>query len=213
MNSRSKRLPQSRLLRETYSMIQPFKPRAMSLKQNLLPQDGEAYLVENIFDFDRSLIWKHEPIKIFGKLVMQPRLTAWHGDPDKIYKYSTVTMIPQAWTQDLSKIKSQVEAMANTKFTNALLNLYRNGQDSMGWHADDERELGRNPVIASVSFGETRIFQMRHLQLTDLKLNIELKNGSLLIMKGETQHHWQHCLPKTKSFNGLRINITFRKII
>jgi alkylated DNA repair dioxygenase AlkB len=157
--------------------------------------------------------WKQEPIKIFGKEVMQPRLTAWYGDIDKPYSYSGITMQPYAWSGSLKTIKQKIEAVAGVTFTSALLNLYRNGNDSMGWHRDNEKELGDQPVIGSVSFGATRTFQFRDYKTKkDLK-SIELSHGSFLTMRGETNHYWEHSVPKTKLVLKERINITFRMII
>ena len=189
-------------------------------QKNLLPTDGEAYLFPGFFlppasaKIQKTLLeqipWKQEPIKLFGKKIMQPRLTAWYGE--KNYTYSGITMKAQPWIPPLFSLKKKVEVIDSITFNSALLNLYRNGTDSMGWHSDDEKELGVNPVIASLSFGETRIFQLRHKK-KNLKISVPLSNGSLLWMAGETQHHWQHCLPKTKKNMGIRINITFRHII
>lgn len=188
---------------------------------NLLPKQGEIYHYPDFFSeaestlFFESLLkevpWKHEPIKIFGKEVMQPRLTAWYGD--KEYSYSGITMKPEPWNSTLLKIKERIEKIAGIKFNSALLNLYRDNQDSVGWHRDDEKELGRNPVIGSVSLGASRVFHLKHYTEKDLKASVELKNGGFLLMKGETQHFWLHSIPKTKTSCGPRINLTFRTIL
>jgi alkylated DNA repair dioxygenase AlkB len=158
--------------------------------------------------------WRQDKIKIFGKLLDQPRLTAFYGDKLKPYSYSGIVMNPIEWNEDLLFIKEKIEAVTKDKFTSVLLNYYRDGKDSMGWHADDEKELGQNPVIASVSFGETRMFQMKHRTRKDVdKLNIPLTDGSFLLMKGTTQHFWLHQIPKTTRPLKSRINLTFRKII
>ncbi len=190
--------------------------------ENLLRQDGEAKLWPAFFTRTESdlyfqnllteISWKQEPIKIFGKSVLQPRLTALYGDLDKPYRYSGMTMHPQVWTKTLMVIKSRIEAVTSIQFTTALLNQYRDGQDSMGWHRDNEKELGQNPTIASVSFGSTRRFLFRHYCQADLKTEVELMHGSLLIMSGTCQHFWQHSIPKTKAALGPRINLTFRVI-
>ncbi len=190
---------------------------------NLLPFDGEAWYYPHFLEQKQAdhyltilldeIAWKQEPIKIFGKEVMQPRLTAWYGDPGKIYSYSGITMIPQPWTAVLGELKQKAESLAQSTFNSALLNLYRDGNDSMGWHRDNERELGTKPVIVSLSLGGPRIFQFRtHLHKDQLK-SIELIHGSLLIMKGDTQEKWEHRLPKSKNAKTPRINITFRKIL
>ena len=158
--------------------------------------------------------WQQDTITIYGKKHLVPRLTAWYGDADKPYAYSGIKMNPEPWTIALNEIKRKVEAEAATTFTSVLLNYYRNGQDSMGWHRDNEKELGQNPVIASVSFGQTRPFHLRHKFKKDLpKLIIPLTHGSLLIMKDATQHFWEHQVPKSAKTLAPRINLTFRKIL
>lgn len=189
---------------------------------NLLPVDGEAVLYPALFTREESgrylqllqetISWKQEPVILFGKTIMQPRLTAWYGDEGKIYSYSGITMQPQPWTDALLAIKTRVEAVAGHYFNSALMNFYRNGQDSMGWHRDNESSLGPNPVIGSVSFGAEREFQFRHYMNRSLKRSVLLTHGSVLIMAGATQHFWQHAIPKTAKPLGARINITFRKI-
>ena len=156
--------------------------------------------------------WQQDDIQVFGKIHPQPRLTALYGNEGKPYSYSNIKMQPHPWNLLLQKIKSYVENVAETNFTTVLLNYYRDGKDSNGWHADNEKELGTNPVIASVSFGAERIFQLKHNTLKDQKKNIVLEHGSLLIMKGTTQHFWKHQIPKTSKPIGPRINLTFRVI-
>ncbi len=138
-------------------------------------------------------------------------MTAWYGDNDKPYSFSGITLNPNNWTSELTEIKKKIETMCNVNFNSVLLNLYRNGQDSISWHTDAEKELGINPVIASVNFGATRKFQLRHIK-TKEKIEIELTHGSLLIMQSELQHYWQHQVPKTNKAIGERINLTFRVI-
>jgi alkylated DNA repair dioxygenase AlkB len=168
-------------------------------------------LYQNLID---KIQWRQDKIKIFGKLIDQPRLTAFYGDRNKEYSYSGIVMKPIDWNEDLLLIKNRVEDIAKTKFTSVLLNYYRDGKDSMGWHSDDEKELGLNPVIGSVSFGESRVFEMRHKFRKELKkLDIPLTNGSYLLMKGTTQHFWQHQIPKTSKDLKSRINLTFRIIL
>lgn len=156
--------------------------------------------------------WQQDDIKVFGKVHPQPRLTALFGNEGKSYSYSNIKMQPHPWNPILEKIKSQVEHVAETKFTTVLLNLYRDGKDSNGWHADNEKELGTNPIIASLSFGAERVFQLKHNSILGLKQNILLEHGSLLVMKGTTQHFWKHQIPKTSKIIGSRINLTFRVI-
>ncbi|MBA4319830.1 MAG: alpha-ketoglutarate-dependent dioxygenase AlkB [Flavobacterium sp.] len=156
--------------------------------------------------------WQQDDIRVFGKTHPQPRLTALFGNEGKPYSYSNIKMQPHPWTLLLQKIKSQIESVSDTNFTTVLLNQYRDGKDSNGWHADNEKELGTNPIIASVSFGAERVFQLKHNSISDLKQNILLEHGSLLVMKGTTQHFWKHQIPKTAKPIGSRINLTFRII-
>lgn len=155
--------------------------------------------------------WQQDDIKVYGKIYAQPRLTALYGNEGKQYSYSSVIMQPHSWNALLTSVKEKVEAVCDENFTTVLLNLYRNGKDSNGWHADNEKELGKNPVIASVSFGVSRPFYLKHNTLNE-KLKIELEHGSLLVMKGETQHYWKHQIAKTAKEIGPRINLTFRII-
>jgi alkylated DNA repair dioxygenase AlkB len=190
---------------------------------NLLPFQGETKLVQDFFSLkladhyfqklQNSLDWKQEPIRIFGKMVMQPRLTALYGDEGRPYGYSGIFMIPKPWTTELNEMKVRLLDFTGVEFTHVLCNYYRNGQDSMGWHRDNEAVLGKNPSIASVTFGATRIFQIRHYDTKNHKLEIPLTHGSLLLMTGESQHHWEHQLPKTKKILGSRVNLTFRRLI
>ncbi len=172
--------------------------------KNLADQYFE-HLLENI-------PWQQDTITIFGKTHPQPRLTALFADNDLPYRYSNITMKPHKFTSELLKIKTDVMQHSNQKFTSVLLNLYRNGNDSNGWHADNEKELGIDPVIASVSFGAPRPFHFKHRILKQEKHKLLLEHGSLLLMKGEMQQHWLHHIPKTKRQIGQRINLTFRTI-
>lgn len=156
-----------------------------------------------------ELDWRQEAIKLFGKTILQPRLQAWHGD--KNYTYSGLEMMPRPWNQTLLQLKNLCEQVSQSPFNSVLANLYRNGQDSMGWHQDNETELGLNPIIASLSLGESRKFVLRNLE-TKQKHELDLSHGSLLVMAGETQHYWQHSIPKTAKPKGSRINLTFRYI-
>lgn len=161
----------------------------------------------------QDIPWQQDDIRVFGKVHPQPRLTALFGNEGKPYKYSNITMQPHPWNPLLQKLKKQVEAAADTIFTTVLLNQYRDGKDSNGWHADNEKELGLNPVIASLSYGATRNFQLKHNNLKDQKLILLLEHGSLLLMKGSTQHFWKHQIPKTAKPVEPRINLTFRVIV
>lgn len=159
----------------------------------------------------RSLDWRQEQITLFGKTHDVPRLQAWYGDKDAGYQYSNLTMRPNPWTALLLELKQKCENACNSRFNSVLANLYRHGQDGMGRHADNEPELGRQPVIASLSFGEVRNLDFYHNQ-SKHKKRIPLGNGSLLVMKGDTQTNWQHSIAKTRQQQGARVNLTFRWI-
>ena len=154
--------------------------------------------------------WQQDQIKVFGKEYDQPRLTALYANNNFPYSYSNVTMYPSPFSATLLEIKEKVEQQLKKEFTTCLLNLYRHGQDSNGWHADNEKELGKNPIIASVSLGAERMFHMKHRTDNSQKIKINLIHGSLLVMSGSTQHYWLHQIPKTKKHVEERINLTFR---
>ncbi|RMG26268.1 MAG: alpha-ketoglutarate-dependent dioxygenase AlkB [Bacteroidetes bacterium] len=190
---------------------------------NIELQDGHIQLIEEFIPqkqadlYLQALLeqvqWEQRSIRLFGKSFLQPRLTAWYGDPQKTYTYSGISWEPLPWTPLLLEMKDRVEQAAQHPFNSVLLNLYRNGQDSMGWHSDDEPELGKNPCIASVSLGQSRTFHLRHRSRPQAKpLHLLLTHGSLLLMQGSLQHHWKHQLPKSRKKMGPRINLTFRYI-
>ena len=157
--------------------------------------------------------WQHDDITVFGKTYKQPRLTALFGESDQPYGYSNIVMYPEPLTPTLKTIQQQIETIAKHKFNTILINLYRDGNDSNGWHADNEKELGKNPIIASVSFGEGRPFHFKHRTLKEQRHKLSLEHGSLLIMKGEMQKYWLHQIAKTKKRIEPRINLTFRQLI
>jgi len=159
-----------------------------------------------------ELNWQQDYIKMFGKTHKVPRLQAFYGDKGFDYSYSNIKLKTNPWTTTLIQIKAQVENFCEHSFTGVLANLYRNGKDSNGWHADDEPELGQNPVIASLSFGAARNFHLKNKTDKTIKQKIVLTNGSLLLMKGSTQHFYHHQLSKTTQKVDNRINLTFRKI-
>lgn len=211
----------------TYKQFSLFDDSREEVSQNQsktfsLP-DAEIVMYCNFFnesesnsiftDLYKNVQWEQENILLYGKKFALPRLTAWYGDQGKTYTYSKIRMNPNPWTPSLKYIKSQIEDICGEKFNSVLLNLYRDGSDSIAWHSDDEKELGENPKIASLSFGETRSFMLRHKFKKELKLSFKLTHGSLLIMGGTTQHYWQHQIPKTRSSSKPRINLTFRKIL
>ena len=192
------------------------------IKQQIIDQDGYAYLIDDFIvpqqaaDVFNTLLdkvaWQQEHYVIYGKSVAAPRLVAWYGDPQARYAYSGIAHEPLPWLPVLWELKNRVEFAAQHQFNCVLCNLYRHGQDSMGWHADKEPELGRNPFIASLSLGETRLFKFRHTK-TKETVDVILKPGCLLLMGGELQYHWRHSLPKTAKVHQARINLTFRKIV
>jgi alkylated DNA repair dioxygenase AlkB len=183
--------------------------------------DAEIEYHSSLFNSEKSkelfellkneIPWQQDEITVFGKKHLQPRLTSLFGNDGKPYGYSNIIMQPNKWNPLLMFIKEEIESVCNENFTTVLLNYYRDGKDSNGWHADNEKELGRNPIIASVSFGAERVFQLKHTT-TNQRQNINLENGSLLVMKGTTQHFWKHQIPKTSKEIHERINLTFRII-
>jgi alkylated DNA repair dioxygenase AlkB len=158
--------------------------------------------------------WTQNTIRFYGKESLVPRLEAWYGDPGKSYAYSGIHMNPKPWTEDLLEIKQAIERQAGVTFNSVLINYYRDGKDRVAWHSDDEQELGQNPLIGSVSLGAERKFKLRHKQykVNGHKAEILLQHGSFLLMKGPTQHHWMHEIPRTAKPIGPRINLTFRII-
>ena len=161
-----------------------------------------------------NIPWVQNRIKFYGKESLVPRLESWHGDMGMSYSYSGIQMKAKPWTDELLEIKKSIEPIAGISFNSVLINYYRNGKDRVAWHSDDEKELGKNPVIASVSLGAERKFKFRHkkYKANQLKHEILLQNGSLLLMSGPTQHHWLHEIPRTAKPIGPRINLTFRVI-
>lgn len=163
-----------------------------------------------------STPWQRERAMMYGREVAAPRLTAWYGDSEARYPYSGVWHEPVPWTPTLTGLRHLVEAEGGHGFNSVLLNLYRDGNDSVSWHSDDEPELGRRPVIASLSLGAARVFQLKHRYRDDLgRVDIELTHGTLLWMAGDCQSHWKHQLPKRRGRHGPgpRINLTFRRIL
>lgn len=163
-------------------------------------------------DLHATIRWRQDTITVFGRTSLVPRLSAWHGDPGAAYEYSHIRLQPEPWCEPLTTIRARVEAECGVAFNGVLCNLYRDGRDGVAWHADDERELGPAPVIASVSLGATRRFQLRRHDDRSRRHDIDLTHGSLLVMRGDTQRHWLHQIPKTTSDVGPRINLTFRLV-
>lgn len=190
--------------------------------KNLIPYDGQLYLLKAFYQLDesqklcsnllQSLAWQEEQIFLYGRWVNVARLMCWYGDEGAFYQYSGVRHQPKKWTNSLLNIKEKVERQVSYSFNSVMANLYRDGSDSMGCHADDEKELGENPFIVSLSFGEERLLKFRHIQRKEV-INVVLGQGDLLLMKGVIQHYWKHELPKTKKDKTERINLTFRKVV
>ena len=190
--------------------------------QNLLPENGIVHYLPKVFDeissanlmniLLESLAWEADQLIMFGKRITTRRKVAWVGDPNCSYTYSGVTKNPQTWTTELLEIKTKVEKISQTEFNSCLLNLYLDGNDGMGWHSDNEKELDPQAPIASLSLGAKRKFAFRH-KVDGRTVSLFLENGSALIMHTPTQEYWNHSLLKTKTVTDPRINLTFRKII
>ncbi|MFD1316130.1 alpha-ketoglutarate-dependent dioxygenase AlkB family protein [Namhaeicola litoreus] len=191
------------------------------LLKNLLPYEGEVFDHGIIFPKEVSqhyftelldtLPWESDELIMFGKRIITKRKTAWIGNKGLKYTYAQQTKIPTPWTNSLLEIKNKIELITSAKFNACLLNLYHNGQEAMAWHSDDEKELGDYPAIASLSFGSSRKFSFRH-KGTKEKVSLELSDGQLLMMQGETQKYWSHMLHKSAKIKDPRINLTFRQI-
>jgi len=190
--------------------------------KNILPVDGELYLVKKFYQQHeaeqlfsvllKSLTWQQEKIFLYGRWLQVPRLMCWYGDKYAEYRYSGVNHQPLEWTEPLLSVKHKIQTFYPCTFNSVMANLYRTGADSMGCHADDEKELGVNPIIASLSLGEQRLLKFRH-QKSKQVFDVVLSNGDLLLMAGEIQHYWRHELPKTKKIKTERINLTFRRVV
>ena len=181
----------------------------------LFPQHFPIAVAEKLFlGLKNNIPWVQNRIKFYGKESLVPRLESWHGDKGMSYTYSGISMDAKPWTNELREIKSSIEPIAEITFNSVLINYYRDGKDRVAWHSDDEKELGINPVIASVSLGAERKFKFRHKKFKEnqLKHEVLLTNGSLLVMSGPTQHYWHHEIPRTARPIGPRINLTFRVI-
>jgi len=174
---------------------------------NFIAQDQAFALYKQVL---AEISWRQEVIKVYGKSHPTPRLSCWMGDTGLSYGYSHTRMQAVEWDSTLLNVKQKIEAATQSHFNSVLINYYRDGKDSNGWHSDDEPELGKNPIIASVSLGASRDFHLRHKSKT-FKHKMALENGSLLMMRGSTQHNWQHHIPKRANAEG-RINLTFRTI-
>jgi alkylated DNA repair dioxygenase AlkB len=189
---------------------------------NLLPNDGTVNYYGKILNskeanqnFDllmKNILWQNDEVIIFGKHIITKRKAAWYGDSDYLYTYSNSTKQALPWTEELSWLRQIVEELVGAKFNSCLLNLYHDGKEGMGWHSDDEKSLGKNNTIASLSLGAERKFLFKHKQTKQI-VSLVLENGSLLVMKEATQSNWLHSLPKSKNIIHSRINLTFRTIL
>ena len=189
--------------------------------QNLLHQDGIALYYEKaipenkikpIFDeLLNNISWENERVVMFGKEIITKRKVAFHSDSSIAYTYASRTKIGLPWKETLITLKNIVESITKEKYNACLLNLYHNGEEAMGWHCDNEKEIVANSSIASLSIGATRKFSFKH-KVTKESISIQLENGSLLEMKGAIQQHWWHALPKSKKITESRINLTFRQM-
>ena len=178
-------------------------------EEQFYTQKESAVLYDELL---KTLNWSQGEITLFGKHYPTPRLEAFYADENLNYSYSGQHLVRQDFNSILLEIKNKLEKKSGFTFNSVLANYYRDGLDSNGWHADNEKELGKNPLIASLSFGAERRFDLKHS--TSIKrLHLPLKEGSLLIMGGEIQHHWKHQIAKSKRINSGRINLTFRTIL
>lgn len=206
---------------DLFTQNEKIKPREF---EKYSVKDGEIWFMPNFMPLDKTdeyfqallstINWKQEQIKMYGKTYPVPRKTAWYGEDGFNYKYSGINCRPDPWTKELLDIKKVIEYFVRDhKFNSVLLNLYRNGNDKVSWHADDEPELAENPTISSVSLGATRRFDFRHKEDPKEKFQIELTSGSLIVMTGTLQHYWLHQIPVQKKINEPRINLTYRTIV
>lgn len=190
--------------------------------ENLLPYDGIVNYHGRIMRADESYVylealldtipWKNDEARIFGRHIITKRKVAWYGNDNYSYTYSNTTRHALPWTKELLELKAIAETLTGTKFNSCLLNLYHNGDEGMAWHSDDEKALGKDTAIASMSFGAERKFALKHKSSKET-VSVMLETGSLLVMKGSTQTDWLHSLPKSKKVNKPRINLTFRSYV
>ncbi len=187
-------------------------------------EDGDVRLLAGFLDqedgdelmacLQQDVPWSQPVITLFGRSVASPRMAAWYGDSGAVYRYSGLENRPLPWLDPLNNLRRKLEAITKSRFNSVLLNLYRTGDDAMGWHSDDEKSLGVTPAIASVSIGAVRRFRMRHrFRKSVAPVSLDLTHGSLMLMAGETQKYWKHAVMRTSKPVGPRINLTFRNIL
>lgn len=192
---------------ETFSLL---TEEILFMKNFLTPSTSVSYFNK----LKNSINWRQEEIKYYGKIFPVPRKTAWYGDEGFNYSYSGINCNPEQWTHELLYLKNEIEKfLPGQNFNSVLLNMYRDGNDKVSWHADDEKELGINPTIASLSLGATRRFDLKHKDSPTSKYKFDLTAGSLIVMKGSLQHNWLHQIPAQKKISEPRINLTFRTIL
>lgn len=186
----------------------PVPDGTLTLDQQFLNTDQADTLYQQL---SQELNWRQDSIRMFGRIVTIPRLQVFQGEPGIRYRYSGLTLETESWHPAINALRQEIEQVCGYRFNSVLINFYRNGQDGMGWHSDDEPELGPNPTIASVTLGQPRRFLLRHKSDKAIPQQELLpEHGSLLIMANQLQHHWQHSIPKTKRIMQGRINLTFR---
>lgn len=200
-------MSQSDLFNKSERLVLPVEGGDLTLIRNIFGSADANYYFQQLRQYTP---WTQDEIQIAGRPVKIPRLQAWYGDAG--YSYSGLKLTPLPWTPVLRQIKAQVEAVSGALFNSVLVNLYRDGDDSVGWHSDDEPELGDEPVIASLSLGARRDFSLRQKKPGSGRLKLQLDDADLLVMGGALQHNWQHQLPKTRLPVGERINLTFRLV-
>ena len=192
--------PQQMLLNDAHLLLFPHAIRSAEADQFL------SYCLS-------ALKWRQDYLLIAGKRIPLPRLQSWYGDPGAHYRYSGLALEPLPWTLELLAAKQRIQTLTGQSFNSLLANHYRNGADSVGWHSDNEKELGERPVIASLSLGATRVFEMKHVGGRNRRIvRIPLTHGSVLLMAGNTQQFWRHQLPKDSNVTAPRVNLTFRTV-
>ncbi len=197
------------ILKRTGFVSHELKNGSVWIRRHFIPEEKATRLLIALAD---EIEWIRPTVRFGKRIIPSPRLAAWHGDEGAVYRYSGIENIPLPWNETLSGIRMSLESATGCRFNSVLLNYYRSGQDSMGWHRDNEPELGSEPLIASISLGEERRFLMQHVKDRNLRWHTDLDNGSLLIMLGQTQQFWRHSIPKSKTRNNPRINLTFRQV-
>jgi len=195
---------------EWYDPAPGFRDAELRIARDWLDPDAASALLGTLL---REVPWQVHRVRLFGRELPSPRLSCWIGEADAVYRYSGTRFAPRPWLPALAGLRERLQEELGHPFNSVLANRYRDGADAMGWHSDDEPELGPRPLIASLSLGGTRRFLLRHRRDADARLALELEPGSLLLMGGETQRHWKHALPCTRRPVGERINLTFRRIL